>query len=182
MRRAGEYDGFAWFTVAVTGTPCRVERAAHWRRRIGEWCARAVDPPNLRWVVGRVAGRETLRVVIDHCAQLCRDPYSHGTARSLLACPSRRLRYLSFADMNRSSLSTRRHHCRMCGQVCCGDCSGRRHPKYPETRICTPCYSMIMVRVVPCTYALHCEDLLFPLVFFGALGHTPRAPASSALC
>lgn len=38
-----------------------------------------------------------------------------------------------------------RHHCRLCGQVVCGSCSGRRHPKYQETRICRPCYSMIMV-------------------------------------
>jgi len=40
--------------------------------------------------------------------------------------------------------SNSRHHCRLCGQVVCGSCSDRRHPKYQETRICRPCYSMIM--------------------------------------
>ncbi len=59
-----------------------------------------------------------------------------NTEQSLLQCWHVKVKF---------GMKNRRHHCRLCGQVCCGDCSGRRHPKYPDTRICTPCYSMIMV-------------------------------------
>eukprot|EP00039_Didymoeca_costata_P019970 m.339567 g.339567 ORF g.339567 m.339567 type:complete len:297 (+) comp18869_c0_seq1:120-1010(+) len=42
-------------------------------------------------------------------------------------------------------MNHRRHHCRVCGQVVCQDCSNRRHPTFPEVRICSRCYSKIIV-------------------------------------
>ena len=59
-------------------------------------------------------------------------------------------RCTSVVPHHRGSLScflvaTCRHHCRTCGIVVCQDCSERRHPTFPEVRICSRCYSKIIV-------------------------------------
>ena len=39
------------------------------------------------------------------------------------------------------SLFTRRHHCRVCGNIFCGSCS-KVHEAFANTRLCTPCFDI----------------------------------------
>ena len=42
-------------------------------------------------------------------------------------------------------LSPISHHCRGCGIVVCAKCSARRHPDYPDVRVCAHCYSKYLI-------------------------------------
>lgn len=81
------------------------------------------------------------------------------------------------------SMVQRKHHCRACGQVFCGQCSSKVStlPKFgieKEVRVCEACYEQVNKLVkfcISCICILYYVEIFLKLQFFsGHLQHKPK--------